>query len=382
MKKLMRIATVPGSLKVLLAGQLRYMSEHFDVIAVSSGGKILDELKFSEGVETFEVNMTRQITPIKDFIATIKLYRLMKKEKPYIVHTHTPKAGTLGMLAAKFAGVPHRLHTIAGMPLLEATGSKRKVLNLVEKITYSCSTLILPNSEALKNIIIEEKFCNPEKLVVIGNGSSNGIDVVHFDANKVSAQDKDALRRELDLMTEDTVFIFIGRIVKDKGINELVNAFNDLCKTKSNIKLLILGSYERELDPIDLNSEQIIKQNKNIIETGHIKDIRPYLAISDILTFPSYREGFPNVVLQASCMGKPCIVTDINGCNEIITNNFNGIIIPPKNIRALKDAMILALENPEHLKTMAHNSRQNIINKYRREYVWEEMLKLYTNLEK
>ena len=381
MKKIIRITTVPGSLSVLLKGQLGFMSNYYEIIGVSSEGTALENVSRNEGIKTVPVNMTRTITPFKDLKALYQLYRIFKKEKPHIVHTHTPKAGTLGMLAAKLAGVPYRLHTIAGLPLLEATGSKRKLLNTVEKLTYSCATLVLPNSYAMQDIVIEEKFCKKEKLKVIGSGSSNGIDTEHYDKNKVSIESIDKLKQKLKIQPEDTVFLFIGRIVKDKGINELVAAFDTIIKSHLNVKLIIVGPSEKELDPIDAETEDLIKNNPNIHETGMISDIRPYKAISDIFTFPSYREGFPNVVLQASCMEMPCIVSDINGCNEIITHNFNGLIIPSKDSTSLKNVVLDLLNNPQKIKELAKNARPNIINKYKREHIWTELLDLYNNLE-
>lgn len=380
MKKIIRITTVPVSLGTLLKGQLKFMSKHFEVIGISSEGDALKEVNHNEGIKTIPVNMTRTITPFKDLKALFQLYRVFKKEKPQIVHTHTPKAGTVGMLAARLAGVPHRLHTIAGMPLLEATGMKRKILNLVEKITYSGATLVLPNSFAMKDIIIEEKFCSEKKLRVIGNGSSNGIDTDHYDVKKVPLESIESLKQQLNITPQDVVFLFIGRVVKDKGINELVEAFNTISQSRSNAKLIIVGGKEAELDPIAPATEAIIASNNNIHETGAVKDIRPYVAVSDVLAFPSYREGFPNVVLQASCMEKPCIVTDINGCNEIISNNYNGLIIPPKDSEALRKAMMTLYDNPNKIKELAVNARPNIINKYKRELIWKELLELYNNL--
>ncbi|EDP69726.1 glycosyl transferase, group 1 [Flavobacteriales bacterium ALC-1] len=380
MKKIIRITTVPVSLGTLLKGQLKFMSNHYEIIGISSEGEALNKVNRNEGIKTVPVNMTRTITPFKDLKALFQLYRVFKKERPHIVHTHTPKAGTLGMLAARLAGVPHRIHTIAGMPLLEATGFKRKILNVVEKLTYSGATLILPNSFAMQDIIIKEKFCKEKKLRVIGNGSSNGIDTDHYDIKKVSIESTNTLKQHLNINPEDVVFLFIGRVVKDKGINELVEAFDSISKSHSNTKLIIVGGYEKELDPIDASTEALIEKNENIHEIGQVEDIRPYVVISDVLAFPSYREGFPNVVLQASCMEIPCIVTDINGCNEIISNNFNGLIIPPKDSIALKKAMITLYSNPNKIKELAENARPNIVNKYKRELIWKELLELYNNL--
>lgn len=380
MKKIIRIATVAGSLGTLLKGQLRFMNDYYEIIGVAGESDNLTKVGEAEGIRTIPVEMTRTITPIRDLKGLWQLYKIFKREKPFIVHTHTPKAGTLGMFAARLAGVPHRLHTIAGLPLLETIGLKRKLLNTVEKLTYACATLVLPNSFALKDIVIEEKFCSREKLRVIGNGSSNGIDTEHYNRKMVSKEIISHLKQQLNIKVTDTVFLFVGRIVKDKGICELVEAFGGISESKSNVKLILVGFREQQLDPIDAKTEFLIKNNVNIHEIGNVDDIRPYVAMSHVLTLPSYREGFPNVVLQASSMETPCIVTDINGCNEIISNNFNGLIIPVKDSAALKEAMLLLYNNPGKIKELAINTRPNIIKKYKRELVWNELLYLYNNL--
>jgi glycosyltransferase involved in cell wall biosynthesis len=356
------------------------MNNHFEVIGVSGDGDALSEVRQNEGIRTHVVEMTRTITPFKDLKAVFQLYKFFKTEKPFIVHTHTPKAGTVGMLAAKLAGVPHRLHTIAGLPLLEATGNKRKLLNAVEKFTYSCATSILPNSFGLEQIIIDQKFTKPHKIKVIGNGSSNGINTEHYDAALVSEDVRTNLRAELNISKDDIIFIFIGRIVKDKGINELVTAFDSLSETNKHCKLILVGPRENHLDPLLPETELSIKTNKQIIATGVQKDIRPYVAISHVLTFPSYREGFPNVVLQASCMELPCIVGNINGCNEIIENNVNGLIIPVKDAKAIEKAMQFMIDFPEKRQAMIAHSRSRIIDRYKQEFVWNEILKEYQTL--
>ena len=380
MKKLIRITTVPSSLRTLLRGQHRFMSDFYEVIGVSGDGDALNEVRQSEGIRTHSVEMTRSITPFRDLRATYKLYKFFKNEKPFIVHTHTPKAGTLGMLAAKLAGVPHRLHTIAGLPLLEITGAKRWLLDVVEKFTYACATQILPNSYGLEKIILENNYTKVSKLKVIGKGSSNGIDTTHYDQKLVSIQQKEDLKKELQILDNDIVFIFIGRIVKDKGINELVQAFNILSKTNANSKLILVGPRENHLDPLLPETEALILDNKQISSVGVIKDIRPYVAISHVLTFPSYREGFPNVVLQASCMELPCIVSNINGCNEIIEDYKNGMIIPVKDVQALRDAMQYMIDFPDKRNAMIAHTRSRIIERYQREYVWNELLNTYENL--
>lgn len=372
MKKLIRVTSVPLSIEKLLGNQLSYMNEFYEVIAVSSDEKNLKRIAQNLGVKYHAVEMTRKITPIKDLLAIIKMYQFFRKEKPEIVHSHTPKAGLVAMIAAYFSKVPVRMHTVAGLPLLEATGFKRLILNLVEKITYSFATKVYPNSFKMKDIMIEEKFCKPQKLKVLGNGSSNGIDLQHFDPEIFSEKTKQNLKNELNILQDDFVFIFIGRLVKDKGINELVSAFSSMNAFK-NIKLLLVGPLEQSLDPILEKTLYEIENNPQIITTDFVADVRPYLAISNCLVLPSYREGFPNAVLQAGAMELPCIVTDINGCNEIITDGINGLIIAAKSESDLKNAMLKLLNDLDLVQKLKLTSRETIEKKYSQHKLWHEL---------
>ena len=186
-KKIVRITTVPISLEKLLEGQLTYMSDHYDIVAISAEKERLEEFGKLNGVRTKYLNLTRKITPIRDLISVMKLYRFLKKEKPEIIHSHTPKAGIVGMMAGYFAGVPSRIHTVAGLPLMESSGLKRKILNHVERLTYKFATHVYPNSKGLQEFIIDQDFCKPEKLSMILDGSSNGIDTEYFDPTMYSS---------------------------------------------------------------------------------------------------------------------------------------------------------------------------------------------------
>lgn len=380
-KKLVRITTVPISLEKLLENQLNYMNQYYAVTAISSDKPNLERVGKLQDVAVFHVEMTRKITPFKDLRAVWQLYNYFRKEKPFVVHTHTPKAGTLGMLAAKLARVPNRLHTIAGLPLLEATGIKRKLLNLVEKVTYAAATMIYPNSSGLKEIIIREKFCKPEKLKVIANGSSNGINTNYFNPDFLSDIEKHILKSNLRIDPDDFVFIFVGRLVADKGINELVVAFQQLIINGFSAKLLLVGGQEADLDPLQPETWHQINANPNIIAVGHQNDVRPYFTISDCLVFPSYREGFPNVVMQAGAMGLPSIVTDINGCNEIIIEGENGTIIPVKDSEAIHQGMRRMLEDDAYRTSLQKKSRSLIVSRYEQSVVWEAILAEYDKLE-
>lgn len=381
MQKIIRVTTVPISLGKLLQGQLKFMSQHYDIIGVSGkGGDQLDLVSQHEGVRVIPVEMTRKITPFQDLKAVYALYKVFKREKPHIVHSHTPKAGTLSMIAAKLAGIPHRLHTIAGLPLLEATGAKRILLDTVEKMTYACATKIYPNSSGLHDIIIQNKYTSPVKLKVIANGSSNGIDTSFFDPGLYSEEENVKLSKSLGIHATDKVIVYVGRLVRDKGIHELIDAFKKLSEVSSDIKLLLVGTYEKDLDPLSPEAEKEINTNPNIILVGWQDDVRPYFAISDILAFPSYREGFPNVVMQAASMGLASIVTDINGCNEIITEGVNGKIIPVKDAEALFGSLKAVVEDDVLRNAMATNARESITSRYERQFVWKELLKEYKTL--
>jgi glycosyltransferase involved in cell wall biosynthesis len=390
-KKLIRITTVPISLDKLLEGQLSFMNNYYKVIAVSSNNEELCKIGLKEGVEINTIEFTREITPLKDLTSFLNLYRFLKKEKPFIIHTHTPKAGVIGMLASWLVRVPIRLHTVAGLPLLEATGLKRILLNFIEKITYGCATKVYPNSNGLKKIILSHNFARATKLKVLANGSSNGINTHYFNPKLFSQEKNQALKKQLGISKNDVVFIFVGRLVGDKGINELVAAFKKLESfpllrgvggvLSNNYKLLLVGLLETDLDPLKKETLQEIEQNTGIISVGYQNDVRPYFSISDVLVFPSYREGFPNVVMQAGAMGLPSIVTNINGCNEIIEEGVNGWMIPVKDEGAILKAMQSCLLNEEGFLKAKKNARKMITNRYEQKVVWEAILEEYKSLE-
>lgn len=398
-KKLIRITTVPISLEKLLEGQLSFMNSFYEVTAISAEKDRLIEFGKQNDVNVFPIEMTREITPFKDLRALLKLYKYLKKEQPFIVHTHTPKAGIIGMLASKLAKVPNRIHTVAGLPLLEVTGFKRKVLNFVEKLTYTCATKVFPNSNGLKEIIINNRFTTSAKLKVLANGSSNGIDTEYFNPQLFSNTERETLKKQLGIKKDDFVYVFVGRLVGDKGINELVASFKNLRSRSqharshtelvevleegkpSNIKLLLVGSFETALDPLNPATLIEIQENPNIISVGWQEDVRPYLAISNMLVFPSYREGFPNVVMQAGAMGLPSIVTNINGCNEIIIEGKNGWIVPVKNTIALEKAMENCLTDSFQFNKAKENARQLILDRFEQKIVWQAILEEYKNLK-
>jgi len=382
MKKLIRITTVPLSLDKLLEGQLRFMREHYQVTAISSDEPYLKRIGEREGVATHTLEMTRKITPFRDAWAILQLTLYFLKHQPDIVHSHTPKAGLVAMTAAFLARVPVRLHTVAGLPLLETTGMKRKLLEWVDRITYVFATKVYPNSKGLEAIMVQNRYCPAKKMKVLANGSSNGITTHYFDKSVVSATTIEVLQSKLSILPDDFVFVFVGRLVADKGINELVRAFENLTKINGQhhdkkCKLLLVGPFESELDPLDEETLKVIASRTDIIAVGYQADVRPYLALAQALAFPSYREGFPNVVMQAGAMGLPVVATNINGCNEIIQHLSNGLLIPVKEVGALQEAMELLYTDKVLYQKLKSNARSAITARYEQRVVWEAVLAEY-----
>lgn len=373
-KKSIRISTIPLSLDVLLQGQLRMLSEHYEVVGVSSPGEELDKVAKREGIRTIAVPMERKISPFKDLVSLFRLIRLFHREKPWMVHSLTPKAGLLAMTAAWICRVPVRIHMFTGLVFPTTTGLKQKILMATDSITCACATNILPEGKGVKKDL-EHFRITSKPLQIIGNGNINGIDLEFFDRTPEVLELAEKYRKE-----EVVTFCFVGRIVRDKGMNELVAAFQRLHQAYPNTRLILVGPFEEKLDPVLPETRQAIEQHAAIEWMGWQNDIRPFLAASEVFVFPSYREGFPNVVLQAGAMGLPSIVTDINGSSEIITEGVNGSIIPSQNEEALYKAMEKLLDTEERRK-LAQQARPQIANRYERKALWKELLKFYRSLE-
>jgi glycosyltransferase involved in cell wall biosynthesis len=377
--KLLRTATVATSLDILLKGQLRFLQNHFEVVAVSGNDTHLQTVNDREGVTVIDVPMARKINILFDLISLFRLYRMFKKEKPTLVHSITPKAGLLTMTAAWLARVPIRMHTFTGLVFPSQQGLMKKILITADKIVCKMATHVYPEGQGVKNDLLNYSITS-KPLKVLANGNVNGIDTAYFATHHFSDNDKQSLRKEWNIQSEDLVFVFVGRLVGDKGINELITAFTEINTHNKTAKLLLVGPYEHELDPLEQSTLDAIYENTNIITVGFQDDIRPFLAISDVFVFPSYREGFPNVVMQAGAMGLPSIVTDINGSNEIIQHNHNGSIIPPKDTTALTQAMQQLIDNPTLRQSLAQNARPSITSRYEQQVVWDALLAEYQML--
>ncbi len=366
-KKIIRVTTVPLSLDIFCKGMLRELSEKYEVIGLSSPGHELDRVAQREGVRTIAVPMERHISIWKDIKSLWKMSTVFKKEKPYLVHSMTPKAGLICMMAGWLNRVPVRIHTFTGLVWPTSKGLKRRILILTDKLTCSFATHIIPEGEGVKNDLIAGKITK-KPLRVLGYGNIRGVDLgVYSRRPEVMRIVEEQHLRDNSLFT----FLFVGRIVKDKGINELVSAFTRLENENGKVRLFLIGPYEDGLDPISETSRKLISNTPMIsaigLKTGD--ELLAYYCASDCFVMPSYREGFPNTVMEAGALGLPSIVTDINGSREIIIDSENGIIVPPHNEGRLYEAMKEMIESKINRERMATNARKMIADRFEQGFV-------------
>lgn len=376
MYKIIRASTVPQSLNTFCNGLLRELSKKYDVVALSSSSPEMKEIAEREGVRTIIVDMERRISIWKDLKALFKLIKVFRREKPTLVHSITPKAGLLCMVAAWLTRVPIRVHTFTGLVFPSVSGIQRRILMMTDALTCLCATHVNPEGEGVKKDLINYGITKKE-MRILGHGNIRGVDMYYY------SRRAEVMSLAINLRKEDCfTFVFAGRIVRDKGINELCEAFNNLCIEYDNIRLFLVGPYEDDLDPINDNSREIISSNSKIIVVGRKdgNDFLSYYAASDCFVFPSYREGFPNTVLEAGAMGLPSIVTDINGSREIIVEGENGIIIPARDAHALFCAMKDMMDNKDKRDYMASNARRMISERFEQGYVRQCLYDYYDEL--
>lgn len=346
----------------------------FDVVGLCSAGPETEMVeRFGGRVKTVE--MERRISPIKDFVSLVRLVRLFGKEKPDMVHSMTPKAGLLCMMAARLCRVPVRIHTFTGLVFPTSSGLKRKILMLTDWLTSACATHIVPEGEGVRNDLINNRITK-KPMHVLGYGNVRGIDMARFNPELEEVREKAKEIRKDGVFT----FIFIGRLVRDKGINELVAAFKRLNSENPATRLLLVGRQESALDPVLPSTAEEIRSNPAIEAVGQQEDVRPWLAASDALVFPSYREGFPNVVIEAGAMNLPSIVTDINGSREIIINGKNGVIIPSHDSEALYGMMKDFVDHPDETARMGACSRELVGSRYEQSFVRKCLMDYYDQI--
>ena len=363
--KIIRATTVPQSLNGFCKGILKELSEKYEVVALSSPGEDLDIVGEREGVRTIAVPMERHISLFKDLKTLVKMVAVFRREKPTMIHSMTPKAGMICMLAGWLTRVPVRVHTFTGLVWPTSTGLKRKILMLTDRITCACATHIIPEGEGVKGDLISGRITK-KPLKVLGYGNVKGVDMNRFSRRPEVMKIAEGIRDE-SMFT----FVTVGRIVRDKGINEMIAAFQKLQETDKNVRLILIGDYEDKLDAISDESRKAIHDNKGIETVGRKggDELLAYYAAADCFVSASYREGFPNTVLEAGAMGLPCVVTNINGSREIIKDGVNGMIVPPQNTESLYNAMKVMLATKVDWENMAGNAREMIADRFEQSFV-------------
>ena len=374
--KIIRATTIPKSLDVFCRGILKKLSEKYEVVALSSPGEEMLTIAEREGVRTITVPMERHISPWKDIVALFRLILVFRQEHPTMVHSMTPKAGLLCMVAAWLTRVPVRVHTFTGLVFPTAKGLQRKLLMLTDSITCHCATYIIPEGEGVKRDLLDYGITT-KPLRVLGFGNVMGVDM-HIYSRRPEVMEKASLLRDEHCFT----FLFVGRIVRDKGINELCEAFDRLSKEHPQTRLILIGWREDGLDPVSDKTKVLMDSNPSIDYVGELwgDDLLAYYAAADCFVLPSYREGFPNTVLEAGAMGLPSIVTDINGSREIIVENENGMIIPPRDVDALFVAMRRMTSDDRRRSYMASNARNMIGCRFEQGFVRQCLLDFYDTI--
>jgi glycosyltransferase involved in cell wall biosynthesis len=367
-KKIIRTATVPLSLDLFCRGLLRDLSSRYEIIALSSPQPELDSIRKREKVRTISVPMARKIAPFSDLKSLFELIRVFRKERPDMVHSITPKAGLLSMMAAKWTRVPVRIHTFTGLIFPYEKGWKRRLLMTTDRLTASCATHVIPEGVGIRDDLIRFKITR-KPLRVLGNGNVRGIDLSHYVRTEKLSRSAADLRNYYNIPDEGFAFIFVGRLDRDKGIDELVQAFLKLEQDYPNVHLFLVGAEEPEGKSIQDETKEIIARDDHIhLSDGWQADVRPWYAAADALVHPSRREGFPNVVIEAGAMGLASIVTDINGSREIVKDGQNGTIVPAQDPEAMYAAMKDFLDHPEKVQEMAAAAR-DLSKRYEQKYV-------------
>jgi glycosyltransferase involved in cell wall biosynthesis len=377
--KLFYITTVPETLN-FLRGQVQYMKQRgFEIHTLSSSGDFLGQFAEQEEITAHRVEMPRRITPLQDLISILKIWHCLRQTQPQIVHTNTPKGGLLGTIAAYLAGTPVCIYHMRGLPFMTATGFKRRLLRWSEKVSCLLADQVICVSHSLRDVAITEGLCAPNKIKVLLGGSSNGVNTSRFDPATVDRAVGLKTRHALNIPADAKVVGFVGRIVRDKGMIELVEAWKILRESFPSLHLLLVGPFELQ-DPLPPEVEQCLMQDARIHLAGLDWNTPPFYAAMDVLTLPTYREGFPNTLLEAAAMQLPVVATRVPGCVDAVEDGVTGILVPSHSATALADAIRQYLVHPEWCQQHGKAGRDRVLQSYCQTAIWEAVYQEYVRL--
>jgi glycosyltransferase involved in cell wall biosynthesis len=378
--RLIHITTVSQTLG-FLRGQVSDMKRRgFEVHAVSSPGVELGAFATREGVPVHAVRMTRRITPLRDLVALVRLFFLMVRLRPSMVHANTPKGGLLGTLAAWLARVPARVYHIRGLPLMTTSGLKRRILSWSEWISCRLAHRVLCVSHSVCEVAVAEGLCPPGKIRVLGAGSSNGVDAGgRFNPARAGEKERLRLRAELGIPSEALVVGFVGRLAAAKGITELAAAWGLLRDRFPALHLLLVGPSEPH-DPLPERCAAFLRAEERVHRAGPREDIPACLAAMDLFALPSHREGFSGANLEAAAMALPVVTTDVPGCTDSIVDGVTGVLVPPRDPAALAEAIGRYLDDAELSLRHGRAGRERVLREFRPEAIWEATFQEYMSL--
>jgi glycosyltransferase involved in cell wall biosynthesis len=379
-RKIVYIVTIPLTAKAFMRGHLSYMkAQGYHVTLVSSPEPELAEVAIQEGIDVVGVAISREISLFQDLKSLWQLYQILRNIKPDIVNASTPKAGFLGMLGAWFAGVPIRIYLLRGLRAETAIGLKRIVLNITERIASSCAQYVVAVSNSLSQIYLQQKLVSAAKIIMVGKGSSNGVNPDQFLPTASLLAKSDTQRKDLGLSPDNLVIGFVGRFTKDKGIIELLSAFDIVYQLLPKARLLLVGEFETG-DPLPSEIVSVIQDNPNIIKTGFVNNTAIYYPLMQVFAFPSYREGFPNVPLEAALASVPTVGFQATGTVDAIDDGVTGFIVPLQDVQALAEKISELLQNPEQRMLMGENARNRAIKNFSPSQVWQNWHQFYQRI--
>ncbi len=375
--KLVHVTTVPDSF-IFLTGQVGYMKERgFDIHGLSSSGESLLRFAERENVSVHAVEMPRRISPFRDVVSLVKMLNLLRRIRPHIVHAHTPKGGLLGMVSAWLARVPVRIYHMRGLPFTTATGWRRKLLMWCERISCGLAHRVLCVSSSVRQLAVDAHLCPPRKIIVLARGSGNGVDAVQrFNGSNILPSLRDETRRRFNIPQKALVLGFIGRIVRDKGIIELAGAWKELRQDFPALHLLLVGPHEMQ-DPIPSEIERTLHNDPRVHFLGRQENMPPLYAVMDVLALPTYREGFPNVLLEAAGMKVPVVATHVPGCTDAVQDSVTGMLVPPYDAASLAEAIRRYLHDGELRRRHGAAARDWVLREFRPEGIWQAIYQEY-----